>query len=214
MVTRGIWSSRAGLTVREEVAFAALEDWDHQGALLPTAIHLPLQQGQLVDTLLLHTLWFAPCWTSGGIDTAPTVSRDIERSEGITAAPQGGIHQQTVDAVGHAQIEQELPLHNSAHLTVQKQLTNVTASSALHTQLRALQGLPGCSPGEIHSQDLGISDHVELQVLLQLVSVVLFEQEILLLGGQGLEGVVRGPEDSDGGVDGIRDDAQQTRGLQ
>lgn len=56
---------------------------------------------------------------------------------------------------------------------------------------------------------LGISDHVELQVLLQLVLVVLVEQEILLFTGQGLEGLVAGPEKCDWGVDGVCDDAQQ-----
>jgi len=53
---------------------------------------------------------------------------------------------------------------------------------------------------------LGVSDHVELQVRLQLVLVVLIEQEVLLLWGQGFQGFVRRPEDSDWGVDGVSDD--------
>lgn len=39
----------------------------------------------------------------------------------------------------------------------------------------------------VKTEYLGISDHMELQVLLQLVLVVLVEQEILLFTGQGLE---------------------------
>lgn len=60
---------------------------------------------------------------------------------------------------------------------------------------------------------LGISDHVELQILLQLVLVALVEQEILLFRGEGLEGLVRGPEESDRSVDGVSDEAQQARLL-
>lgn len=62
-------------------------------------------------------------------------------------------------------------------------------------------------------QYLGISDHVEAQILLQPVLVVLSEQEILLLSRQSLEGFVRGPEDSDWGMNGVQDDTQQTRVL-
>lgn len=55
----------------------------------------------------------------------------------------------------------------------------------------------------------GISDHVELQVCLQLVFVVFIEQEVLLLLRQGLEGFVRRPEESDWGMHGVSDDFQQ-----
>lgn len=50
---------------------------------------------------------------------------------------------------------------------------------------------------------------MELQVLLQLVLVVLVEQEILLFAGQGLEGLVAGPEEGDRSVDRVGDEAQQ-----
>lgn len=61
----------------------------------------------------------------------------------------------------------------------------------------------------VKTEYLGVPDHVELQVLLQLVLVALVEQEILLFTGQGLEGSVAGPEKCDWGVDGVCDDAQQ-----
>lgn len=43
--------------------------------------------------------------------------------------------------------------------------------------------IPGMDPISMQTKYLGISDHVELQILLQLVLVVLVEQEILLFGG-------------------------------
>lgn len=73
----------------------------------------------------------------------------------------------------------------------------------------SLPGLP-CTRVCTETKYLGVSDHVKLQILLQLVLVVRVEQEVLLVPGKGLEGLVGGPEESDRGVDGIRDDAQQT----
>lgn len=83
---------------------------------------------------------------------------------------------------------------------------------AAHDSCTAPPG-PPCSHARVRTKYLGVSDHVELDILLQLVLVVLIEQEVLLFRGQGLEGLVGGPEDSDRGVDRISDDAQQARIL-
>lgn len=74
------------------------------------------------------------------------------------------------------------------------------------------RGTPA-TPVCVKTKYLGISDHVELQIFLQLVLVVLVEQEVLLFRGQGLEGLVAGPEESDRGVDRVSDDTQQARVL-
>lgn len=49
--------------------------------------------------------------------------RDIEGGKSVATAPQGGVNQQTVDTVGHTHVKQELPLHNSARLAVQEEVT-------------------------------------------------------------------------------------------
>lgn len=46
----------------------------------------------------------------------------------------------------------------------------------------SLLGLP-CTQLCMETKYLGVSDHMELQILLQLVLVVLVEQEVLLLPG-------------------------------
>lgn len=55
---------------------------------------------------------------------------------------------------------------------------------------------------------------MELEIFLQLVLVVWIEQEILLLTGQGLQGTIIGPKESDRGVDGIGDQIQQAQVLE